>query len=94
MNGGSSRILFEFSHGCLGLGARGAPFGSHGKAVLALLQEGVVVCVLGAGAHMRFYGRVCGVVKARATSDPLVAGSIPAGGESCCSSVVERWATA
>ena len=33
---------------------------------------------------------VCGVVKAWATSDPTVAGSIPASDESHCSSVVEH----
>jgi hypothetical protein len=34
---------------------------------------------------------VCGVVKARATSNPWAAGSNPAGGESRRSSVVEQW---
>ena len=43
----------------------------------APLQEGVVVCVLEARAHMRFCGRVCGVVKARATSHQRLRVRIP-----------------
>lgn len=66
--------------------------GRLGRSGAAPLQKGVVVCVLEARAHIRFCGRVCGVVKARATSTPFVAGSISAGGESCRISVVERWA--
>jgi hypothetical protein len=72
-------------------GAWGAPFGAQGSAVLRAYKRASWCACWRRERTCRFYGRICGVVKARATSHQRLRVRIPPAAKAVVAQMVEQW---